>query len=189
LEVKNIQKLFFLSGFSALIYQIVWQKKLFIYFGINIEAISLIVSIFMLGLGIGSLIGGKIAEILKEKDILKIFITLEFLIGLLGITSLYLFSIPFDNQLQAIILSSIFLFVPIVFMGASFPILIQLFKNITPSKNISSLYFANTLGAGISSFLTIIWFYIFGVSNTIFVAILFNFIIVAIVIKEKRITI
>jgi spermidine synthase len=50
--------LFFLSGFPALIYQIVWQRALFALYGVDIESATLIVTIFMLGLGLGSLAGG-----------------------------------------------------------------------------------------------------------------------------------
>ena len=39
--------LFFFSGFSALIYQIVWQRMLFTFFGVNMESVTLIVIVFM----------------------------------------------------------------------------------------------------------------------------------------------
>ena len=47
--------LFFFSGFPALLYQIVWQRALFTLYGVNIESVTIIVSVFMLGLGLGSL--------------------------------------------------------------------------------------------------------------------------------------
>src|SRR5579862_6413789 len=50
--------LFFLSGFPALIYQIVWQRTLFIIYGVNVESVTVVVTAFMLGLGLGSLVGG-----------------------------------------------------------------------------------------------------------------------------------
>src|SRR5579863_2054049 len=50
--------LFFLSGFPALLYQIVWQRALFTLYGVNIESVTMIVTVFMLGLGVGSLAGG-----------------------------------------------------------------------------------------------------------------------------------
>ena len=50
--------LFFSSGFPALIYQIVWQRALFAIYGINVESVTVVVSAFMLGLGVGSLLGG-----------------------------------------------------------------------------------------------------------------------------------
>src|SRR5438552_269739 len=50
-----VYTLFFFSGFPALIYQIVWQRSLFVIYGINIESVTIVVSAFMLGLGLGSL--------------------------------------------------------------------------------------------------------------------------------------
>jgi spermidine synthase len=32
--------LFFLSGFPALIYQIVWQRALFLIYGVNVESVT-----------------------------------------------------------------------------------------------------------------------------------------------------
>ena len=50
--------LFFMSGVPALLYQIVWQRALFTLYGVNIESVTMIVTVFMLGLGLGSLAGG-----------------------------------------------------------------------------------------------------------------------------------
>ena len=52
---------FFWSGFSALIYQITWQRSLFTIFGINVEAVTVVVTGFLLGLGFGSLLGGRLS--------------------------------------------------------------------------------------------------------------------------------
>jgi spermidine synthase len=43
--------LFFISGFPALLYQIIWQRSLFTLFGANVESVTIIVTVFMLGLG------------------------------------------------------------------------------------------------------------------------------------------
>ena len=53
---------FFLSGFAALLYQIVWQRALFAIYGINIESVTMVVTAFMLGLGLGSLAGGALSK-------------------------------------------------------------------------------------------------------------------------------
>ena len=55
---RKFYLLFFLSGVPALLYQIVWQRALFTIYGVNIESVTIIVTIFMLGLGLGSLAGG-----------------------------------------------------------------------------------------------------------------------------------
>jgi len=52
-----IYLLFFASGIPAIIYQIVWERALFSLYGINIESVTIVVSAFMLGLGLGSLAG------------------------------------------------------------------------------------------------------------------------------------
>src|ERR1051326_6711397 len=57
-----IYLLFFMSAFPAMIYQIVWQRALFALYGINIESVTIVVSAFMLGLGIGSLAGGALSR-------------------------------------------------------------------------------------------------------------------------------
>ena len=55
---STLAVLFMLSGVAALIYQVVWQRLLFTLFGVNIESVTLIVSIFMFGLGVGAIVGG-----------------------------------------------------------------------------------------------------------------------------------
>ena len=47
---------FFFSGFAALIYQVIWQRALTLYYGVGTISMTLIVSIYMVGLGFGSLI-------------------------------------------------------------------------------------------------------------------------------------
>ena len=55
--------IFFFSGFPALIYQLVWQRSLFAIYGINVESVTVVVTAFMLGLGLGSLAGGFVSRI------------------------------------------------------------------------------------------------------------------------------
>ena len=60
--VRILCVLFFFSGFPALIYQLTWQRELFRIFGVNTESVTIVVTAFMLGLGIGSLAGGWISK-------------------------------------------------------------------------------------------------------------------------------
>src|SRR5580693_10096639 len=53
-----LSALFLCSGMPALIYQVVWQRVLFSIYGVNAESVAVVVSAFMLGLGLGSLLGG-----------------------------------------------------------------------------------------------------------------------------------
>lgn len=51
----------FVSGFSALLYEIAWQRLLTLYSGVGSASLILIVSVYMLGLGAGALLGGRLS--------------------------------------------------------------------------------------------------------------------------------
>ncbi len=57
-----ISLLFFVSGISGLIYQVVWVREFGNVFGNTVYSASLIVAVFMLGLGVGSYIVGTWAD-------------------------------------------------------------------------------------------------------------------------------
>src|SRR5438094_8556901 len=82
--------IFFSSGFAALIYQITWQRALYTIFGINVEAVTVVVTGFLLGLGFGSLWGGWLSRI-ERVHLLALFGCLELLLGLFGAESLHVF--------------------------------------------------------------------------------------------------
>src|SRR5215470_10335018 len=59
---KILFVLFFLSGFCSLVYQVVWTRLAFAAFGIITPVLSVVISVFMLGLSLGSWAAGKWAE-------------------------------------------------------------------------------------------------------------------------------
>src|ERR1700733_10278373 len=97
---KILCMLFFFSGFPALLYQLVWQRALFEIFGVNVESITIVVTAFMVGLGLGSLIGGALSK-RPGIPLLPLLATIEFLIGLYGLFSLSLFTMVGNRVLQA----------------------------------------------------------------------------------------
>src|SRR5258707_8345985 len=54
--------LFFCSGFCSLLYQVVWVRMAFAHFGVITPALSVVLSVFMLGLGLRSWLGAKWAR-------------------------------------------------------------------------------------------------------------------------------
>jgi spermidine synthase len=54
--------LFFLSGFSALVNEILWQRHLYLILGVSTAATSAVLAAFMLGIAGGALIFGPIAD-------------------------------------------------------------------------------------------------------------------------------
>ena len=54
-----VAAIFVLSGFAALVYQVAWQRALFTIYGVDVESATVVVTAFMLGLGLGSLAGAN----------------------------------------------------------------------------------------------------------------------------------
>src|ERR1700687_5406884 len=82
--------LFFFSGFPALIYQLTWQRALFRIFGVNIESVTIVVTAFMLGLGLGSLAGGWLSQ-RRNIPLFPLLAAIELMTGAFGLASLRVF--------------------------------------------------------------------------------------------------
>ena len=124
---KLLLAFFFVSGAPALIYQIVWQRALFTVYGVNIESVAVVVSAFMLGLGLGSIAGGWISRL--RLPLLAVFSATEVATGLYGLISLALFHKVAVNTAGAPLWKTgffafILLIIPTVLMGSTLPILL-----------------------------------------------------------------
>ena len=100
--------LFFFSGFPALIYQLTWQRTLFLIFGVNIESVTIVVTAFMLGLGLGSLAGGWLS---KRPGIppLPLLAAIELLTGIFGVMSLTIFDMVSDLTILSALSVALFI--------------------------------------------------------------------------------
>lgn len=142
---------------AALAYQICWQRVLFFSLGTDIESVTLVVSTFMLGLGLGALAGGWAADRFPGR-IVVLFAAAEAGIGLFGLVSPVLITWVADALVQssrALTAAASFalLLFPTSLMGATLPMLIAHFLRYYTSVGVSTgqLYFVNTLGAAIGS--------------------------------------
>jgi len=173
--------LFFLSGFPALIYQIVWQRTLFAVYGVNIESVTIVVSAFMLGLGLGSLLGGRISKG-PNAPLLLLFAGVEIGIAIYGAASLKIFHWVAESTagappLQAGVLSFALVLVPTVLMGATLPLLVAQLVKLSGNvgQSVGMLYFANTLGSATACFVAaLVTMRYLGMSGSIMVAVSLN---------------
>ncbi len=78
---------FFLSGFAALLYQTIWQRMLTLFGGVDVYSVTIIVSAFMAGLGVGHLVGGHVADRLTGRQRLVAFAGCELAIALFAVLS------------------------------------------------------------------------------------------------------
>lgn len=176
---------FFLSGFAALIDQIVWQRMLGLFAGSDAVTAALVVGAFLLGLGLGSLAAGAVTDRLSPRAALIGFVLCEIGIGLFALSSrafLYDFVVQVVGPLVpsrwgifAVCFMGIL--VPTMLMGASLPLLakaaVQSLAEAAP--RIGWLYGLNTLGAGLGALLGGWWLIgTLGYENSLRVAALLN---------------
>lgn len=145
---------FFASGCAALIYQLVWQRYLFNGLGIDIDSVTLIVSTFMLGIGLGGAAGGWLADHYPQRRV-HLYATAELMLCVIGLFSPWLLGfLPALNGLgwsywsiNAVAMA--LLLVPTSIMGTTLPLLTMEFDNTRANVGVSVglLYFFNTLGA------------------------------------------
>ena len=154
---------FFLSGTAALIYQTVWQRIVALHTGIGLASISVIVASFMLGLGLGSHLGGTLSTRLDERRSLLAFGLVEVLIAAWGAASAWIYydllytrwSWLYAETWRAVPLHAISLGIPTTLMGMSLPLLVRatVRESRLASRTIGFLYGLNVLGAATGSIL------------------------------------
>lgn len=149
---------FFLSGASALIYQVVWQRMLTVHYGVGPASTALVVSVFMLGLGVGAVVGGRWAE--QRINLSARYAIIELAIAMIGAASAIVIDavgrLTADGNV-AVTLVALFvvLLPPTVLMGATLPLLVKAYGRLHASflKSVAMLYGVNTLGAAVGSLL------------------------------------
>ena len=156
---------FFASGFAALAYQIVWQRLLAFLSGADVFSVTLIVSAFMAGLGLGSLAGGHLADRLSFRGRFRAFALAEAAIAAFALVSVPLLYDVLYRRLApraspwsfvGLLLFAVLLW-PTFLMGLSLPLLARALTE-TPAasaRRIGSLYGWNTLGAALGALVTV----------------------------------
>jgi len=176
--------IFFLSGVSALIYQIVWQRSLFSIYGVNMESVTVVVTAFMLGLGLGSLFGGWISKH-SRVPVLGVFAGAELTVALFGFFSLAIFDWAGSYTLSATVIETGFftfglVLLPTLMMGATLPLLVTYLVRRRPNVGRSTgiLYFFNTLGSAIACLVLALYLMrTFGMQGTVTLAASLNLLV------------
>jgi spermidine synthase len=188
--------LFFLSGFCSLAYQVVWTRMAFASFGIITPVLSVVLSVFMLGLAIGSWAGGRwIPSLVKKCGLSAVFFYAgaELLIGLgafavpklLAVGEHILLTSGEADSFRYLSLSALVLAASILpwcmCMGATFPLMMAYIReqDCNATQSFSFLYLANVLGAMSGTFLTaVVWIEVLGFHHTLWLAAAGNFTVV-----------
>lgn len=156
--------LFFLSGFSGLIYESVWSHYVKLFLGSAAYAQTLVLVVFVGGLALGAWLCARIAERLRNP--LRLYAIVEAVIGLFALAFHSVFVAAVDWGYATLLpaacdpgasfcaaqwlLSAALLAPQSILLGATFPLVCSAALRLGPDQpghDIAALYFLNSLGA------------------------------------------
>ncbi len=201
-EAGTVLFLFLLSGFCALVYEIVWLKQLTLVIGNTVYSVSIVLTAFMGGLALGSFAAGRLIH--RARAPLRVYGVLEALIGVFALlvpllidVAQPLFRFVYQHPtpgfpafgLVRFVVCLLILLVPTTLMGATLPVLSgYLAAEREPlGWTIGRLYGLNTLGAMFGAFAAgFVLIPAIGLSRTTYVAALLNGAIGAVAFRRSR---
>ncbi len=188
--------LFGLSGFTGLVYEVLWLKELSLLFGSTSDAAATTFTAFFLGLAAGGYVWGRSAA--KMQRPLRVYAVLELCVALSALLYFLLLdayhaiyfpltqvfgnaSTPWFATAVKFILALFVLFPPAFFMGGTLPVMAQYLVQHAEvfGRTVSLLYWVNTFGAALGAFVAgfylplwfgLTWAYIAAVGLTLLVA-------------------
>jgi spermidine synthase len=184
---RGLYVLFFLSGASALVYELIWQRQLHLLFGVSTLAVSAVLTAFLGGLALGALAFGRRAD--RTPNPLRLYAALEAGIGLSALlvepgfrlltgtyTALYaaLEPGPLGGTLLRLALALLLLAVPACLLGGTLPVMARLAaaRRTSLTSSFSVLYGVNTLGSVAGAALTgFVFLHFVGMQRTVWIAV------------------
>src|ERR1700723_27446 len=186
---------FFVSGFCSVLCELIWLRLSMAQFGVTTALTSIVLSVFMAGLGVGSWLAGALVRRYGERisfSALRLYAVLEFMIGVSAL------AVPAEliwghRLLEALadraaissaayyVLSGLWLSLTMVpwcaCMGATIPVAMFAIRNSqqrSDGRSFSFLYLANVLGAMLGSFLPLLLIEPYGFHKTLHIGAALN---------------
>ncbi len=194
---------FFASGFSGLVYQVIWVRELILVFGATTFAISTVLTAFMGGLALGSFYFGR--RSVSISDPLRLYALLEIGIGVYGLLVPFIFAAlpiiyqPLWRWLQLsffalsiirFLFAALVLILPTALMGATLPVLASHYarEQSRVGLRVGTLYTVNTFGAVLGAATTgFMLIPMFGMRFTTFIAAALNLLLGSVSLKLSRV--
>lgn len=150
-----------LSGLTALASQVIWARALSLLIGATVYTFSLILAVFLVGLGIGSSLGSSMAGSLKHPRVALGWVQMLLCVALAYAAYMTTASMPFwpinpsisSNHMfnfQLDLMRAAFVVLPgAILWGMSFPLALASVaeKGQDPARLVGGVYAANTAGA------------------------------------------
>jgi len=186
---------FLLSGFCSILYEIIWLRIAMAQFGVTTAMVSLVLSAFMIGLGLGSWGSGMVVRRYGAQGrfpALRLYALMELLIGFSAI------AVPHElvwgrelllRMVREMSLTSSAYYLPsgiwlaltlvpwCICMGATFPLAMEAIRQDCDPKaarSFSYLYVANVLGAAAGAMIPLFLIELFGFQRTLHISAVLN---------------
>jgi len=185
---RTLYAIFFLSGATGLVYEVIWVRLTGLVFGNTSHAIAVVLGAFMAGLALGSWMLGRYAD--RVPGALRLYGTLEIGIGITAALVPFVFrslhsvywaltpsiqGIPGGSVLLRFLTSFAVLLVPTFLMGGTLPVLAKFFTQTAKEvqQKVGLLYALNTFGAAFGTLIAALLFIPrFGnIRTTLFIAV------------------
>jgi spermidine synthase len=159
--------IFGISGFCSMAYEVFWTRLLGLILGPTTYSFSLVVCTFIVGLALGNIIFGRLADRVKETFRLLVItqacaacfalLVSQFLGNSQFFFSKLIYTFQGDFGEKILVQSVVLFFVligPTVFLGATFPLVNRIYARSLPEigRSIGTAYAINTIGAILGSF-------------------------------------
>jgi spermidine synthase len=190
----GIYACFFLSGATAIIFEVLWSRQFVTVFGNSAYAISIVLCAYMAGLGLGGLVGGWFADRITQRAAVYGIVQMVVAAWAMAVPTMLAWLRELVPALTALSPESLFvstlarfgisfgiLVVPCLLMGTTLPLLV---RAVTESERfigsrIGMLYCLNSLGAAFGCLAAGFWMAdTLGLRETNLVAVGVNFAIV-----------
>ena len=176
---------FFISGFCSVLYEVVWLRLSMAQFGVTTAMVSIVLSVFMAGLGLGSWASGAWMRRREQKvglSPLLLYAAIELLIGVSGILVPYelhlghgiLERLGSTSSAAYYLVSGIWVALTLIpwctLMGATIPVAMLAIRRMFPqesSRSFSYLYMANVAGAVVGTALPLVLIELLGFHGTL----------------------
>ncbi|WP_319419386.1 fused MFS/spermidine synthase [Pleurocapsa sp. FMAR1] len=183
--ITVVFSLFFISGFTALLYQVAWQRMLGLFSGSDVRSVTVVIASYLLGLGLGNLISSYNCDRLNNRQCVQVYGLCNLGIAIFAVLSRFLFydllflRLQYLAQSGLLMLAIVFvsLLIPTTLMGLSLPLLSKAINRgvENAASRIGWLYGVNTLGSGLGTLVSG-WYLIgtFGYEKTVYLGATFS---------------
>lgn len=167
-HVRVVYLMFFLSGLSALVYEVAWLSRIQLVMGHTAYALATTLSTYLAGLALGALAARRLIR--AKLDPLALYVVAELLVGLYGFVFMPLLNLaqmpygalvgrfdlplPVLSLLQFVTCGAVVV-IPTTLMGMTLPLLAAALgrEGRTVARRLPALYGVNTLGAAAGALL------------------------------------